>query len=122
MPTKPEQESTAPDTSVRAKLLAKVGHQYHDFDVPGVGPVRIKNLTAREQIDIANTIEDASSNLDLMVTYILRCVVDPANKPVFTEADRELIMDLDSAVIAHLSREIRDLCGLSIGVKEAAKN
>lgn len=117
----PPKEKT-PELTTRQKLLAKSGRRYRDLLVPDVGNVRIRNLTAREQIEVANSIPEKATNLEAMVIYVMACVVNEDDTPVFEEGDRRQVEELDAAVMARLSVEIRELCGLDIGVKDAAKN
>lgn len=113
---------TERELTTRQKLLAKSGRHYRDVLIPEIGNVRLRNLTAREQIKISDSIQDKTPNFDVMVTYLMVCCVNEDGTPLFEEGDRPQVEELDSAVIARLSVEIRDLCGLDIGVKDSAKN
>lgn len=115
-------KSKTPELTTRQKLLAKAGRQYRDVIVADVGNVRVRNLTAREQIEVANSLPDKANNLEGMVAYIMACVVNEDGAPLFEEGDRQQVEDLNCAVMAQLFSEIRELCGLDIGVKDQAKN
>lgn len=108
---------------LKERMKACQGRKYKTVEnVPLVGDVEIRNLTAQEQIDLAERIPKEASNLEQTAYYLANCVLDEHREPVYGENEIGEILDLDPRVLATLAAEIRDFCGIDVGVKTAAKN
>ena len=116
-------EAEVTKAPLRARMQAQSGKVYKTVPVPLVGEVRIQNLSAREQLAVAARIPDDCENLVAMAHYVAACVLDDeTDSLLYGENDIEEVLALDPRILATLSKEVRDLCGLDIGVKAAAKN
>jgi hypothetical protein len=113
-------EQTKP--SLRDRFRQRTGRRWVPETLPEIGEVLIRNMTAREHIDFSTAIKDDDADQDVMISYMIALVHDLDQQPLFTEADREWLRELDSEVIAPLARVIRKICGLNITIEAAAKN
>ena len=111
-----------PELTTRQKLLGRCRRQYRDVLVPGVGNVRLKSLTAREQLAVADSLPEEAGGLDWILAHVAACVVDEDDSPVFGPEDLAVLGDMDARTMSLLCDEASELCGLKIGVKDAAKN
>ena len=112
--------------SLRERVLAKSQREYATVSFPpacDLPPIRVRSLTAREQMAVNDSLPENAENLETMAGYIAACcLADELDTPLFSPSDRAAIIALDPRVLASLSAAVRELCGLDIGVKQAAKN
>ena len=113
-------EPAEPKT-LRDRMREQSGRKRKAVTVPLVGEVTIQNLSAREQIELGERVKGLS-DLDAMGLYICACLLDEQDQPAYSESELDEVLSLDPRILATLTREIRDLCGLDIGVRTAAKN
>jgi hypothetical protein len=108
---------------LRERLRAQSGlREERIFPCPLIGDVTIRKLSAREQLQVAERIPDDCENLVAMAHYIIATLIDEGGEAVYQPEDLEEVIALDPRILATISREVRDLLGLSIGVRDHAKN
>lgn len=101
------------------------GRRYKDAEIPGIGIVRIRSMTARESayVQDARETEGPVGINKAFVKMITLCVVDSEGNPIFTEADRQMLLDMDNMVAQHLVAACLDHEGAPAeSLEEVAKN
>ena len=117
--------------SLRETLLERCRNREHrTFEVPGLGEVTIRALSSKEQIELAESIPEQSSDVVYVAHYIAASLVhrdsgalvlSPTDIDTLIGDDGETI-GLDAKTAALIFREIKDLNGLDVGRKDAEKN
>ena len=114
----------------RDAFLRPAARRYKTIDVPGLGLVRIRNLTEREKsiyeagilgskkIPTPAKLSRARSRL------ICAAVVGDDDQPLFSEDDAPKLADMDGAASTALYQEIAEHCGMAEeeSAEELAKN
>ena len=115
-------------TTDKAELLkAATGRRYAEVKVPSYGNCRIQSLTEREraQIEYAMTFADDSKAVahTLKARLIVMCMVDSAGLRIWSDAEIDVVADLDSRFTAAMVDAIEEHCGISkADVEELEKN
>ena len=88
--------------------------RYTDVTVPGLGKVRIRSLTDREQRKIQENAErDADGTINLKYLFADRaiaCIVDEDGDDRFGDIHRERLADMDYAITRTLLDEMLKHC------------
>lgn len=90
--------------------------------------VVVRGMTGAQRADIAEAINSNAASatkksLDSQVKAIICCVVDDKGTPIFTEADKEFLVNQPAQLIDRLAEIAFRLSGLEKKAKEtAAKN
>ena len=89
--------------------------------IPNLGTFRFRALSARERLDLADTIpEDSPDGLRILLKATL---VNEDGSPLLTDETSCLLMDCDGEALQRLSCEIHEFLGVGDkSVEEAKKN
>lgn len=73
-----------------------------EVEIPQVGKIYLRKLSLRQKLSFA----DSKDNGEMVCQSIICSVVDSEGKPLFTQADKDRILDLDSEIILSLVEKI----------------
>lgn len=103
----------------KATILASLGKRTVVRDVTGVGPVRIRELSAPDVARIRDATGDKKE--DFGFRLVLESVVGDDDTPVFTDADLDDLRAAAQSRIGALITAVLDINGFSAD-EQAAKN
>jgi hypothetical protein len=112
--------------------------RYREFDLPGIGKVLLRSITAGEfaKVDAARTraamagvgkkakpTDQVRALNDGYVELIIATVCDADKNPLFTAMDRSMLVGLDTAISDPLVTACIEHCGIDeANVEDAEKN
>ena len=97
-------------------LLAANKRRYATIDVPGLGVVRIRNLTERERsaYECGFLREDGSTDLsDAKIRLIIATVCNKDGLLIFTDNDREALEKIDGIITNAIAEASKKLSGIT---------
>ncbi|GEM_PF-2868900 len=105
----------------KSALLAIFAPKIIAQDVPGVGTVRLRELSAPEVSDIREACKTEAQKADFGFLLVIASVVDDADQPTFTAADLPALRASAQSRIGELVSAVMAVNGFSIQ-EDAAKN
>ncbi|MCM8580280.1 hypothetical protein [Accumulibacter sp.] len=105
----------------KAALLALFAPQIIDRDVPGVGTVRLRELSAPEVSDLREACKTEAQKADFGFHLVIASVVDDTGTPTFTAADLPALRASAQSRIGELVSAVMTVNGFSVR-EDAAKN
>lgn len=105
----------------KAALLSLFAPKVVERDVPGVGAVRMRELSAPEVSDIRESCKTEAQKADFGFLLIIASVVDDNNDPVFVQADLPVLRSSAQSRIGELVTSVMSANGFSVK-EDAAKN
>ena len=111
--------------------------RYREFEVPGIGKVLLRSITAGEfaRVDAARTraalagrnpkqaTDQVRALNDGVVELLVACVCDGDKNPLFTREDRTMLIGLDTGVSDALVSACIEHCRLDeVNVEDIQKN
>ena len=112
----------------RSELLAPAERMFQPVNTP-VGAVRLRSVTERERSQFEADTLDKTGKLSKrgMMTVkprlIVMCVVDEKGEPLFTSADVDRLLDMDSVTCNLISDAAQKLAGITESdLEELEKN
>ncbi|HMW57857.1 MAG TPA: hypothetical protein PKA47_19950 [Accumulibacter sp.] len=105
----------------KAALLALFAPQIIDRDVPGVGTVRLRELSAPEVSEIREACKTEAQKADFGFHLVIASVVDDTGTPTFTAADLPALRASAQSRIGELVSAVMTVNGFSVR-EDAAKN
>lgn len=105
----------------KAALLALLAPQIIDRDVPGVGTVRLRELSAPEVSDLREACKTEAQKADFGFHLVVASVVDDTGTPTFTAADLPALRASAQSRIGELVSAVMTVNGFSVR-EDAAKN
>lgn len=105
----------------KAALLALFAPRIIDQDVPGVGAVRLRELSAPEVSDLREACQTEAQKADFGFHLVIASVVDDAGHPTFTTADLPALRASAQSRIGELVSAVMAVNGFSVK-EDAAKN
>ena len=105
----------------KAALLALFAPQIIDRDVPGVGAVRLRELSAPEVSDLREACKTEAQKADFGFHLVIASVVDDTGTPTFTAADLPALRASAQSRIGELVSAVMAVNGFSIQ-GDAARN
>lgn len=112
----------------RSELLAPAKRKFRDVETP-LGTVRMRSVTERERSQFESDTLDKSGKLSkrslltVKPRLIVMCAVDDSGELLFTSADIERLLEMDSITANLLSDEAQKLCGITeTDIEELEKN
>lgn len=104
----------------KTALLALFQPKIIDVDVPGIGPLRLRELSAPEVSDAREACKD-EKKADFGLRLIIKSVVDEQGEPTFTLADLDSLRNASQRSMGELVTKVMEINGFQM--KEgAAKN
>ena len=105
----------------KAALLALFAPKIIDRDVPGVGTVRLRELSAPEVSDLREACKTEAQKADFGFHLVIASVVDDTGTPTFTAADLPALRASAQSRIGELVSAVMTVNGFSVR-EDAAKN
>ncbi|WP_374690313.1 hypothetical protein [Accumulibacter sp.] len=105
----------------KAALLALFAPQIIDREVPGVGTVRLRELSAPEVSDLREACKTEAQKADFGFHLVIASVVDDTGTPTFTAADLPALRASAQSRIGELVSAVMTVNGFSVR-EDAAKN
>jgi len=105
----------------KASLLARFAPQIIDRDVPGVGTVRLRELSAPEVSDLREACKTEPQKADFGFHLVIASVVDDTGAPTFTTNDLPTLRASAQSRIGELVSAVMAVNGFSVK-EDAAKN
>ena len=105
----------------KAALLALFAPQIIDRDVPGVGTVRLRELSAPEVSEIREACKTEAQKADFGFHLVIASVVDDTGTPTFTAADLPALRASAQSRVGELVSAVMTVNGFSVK-EDAAKN
>lgn len=105
----------------KAALLALFAPKIIDKDVPCVGTVRLRELSAPEVSDIREACKTEAQKADFGFRLVIASVVDDTGAPTFTAGDLPTLRGAAQSRIGELVSAVMAINGFSVK-EDAAKN
>ncbi|EXI77112.1 MAG: hypothetical protein AW10_04006 [Candidatus Accumulibacter appositus] len=105
----------------KSALLALFAPKIIDQDVPGIGAVRLRELSAPEVSDIRETCKTESQKADFGFLLVVASVVDDQGEPAFTAEDLPALRASAQSRIGELVTAVMAVNGFTVK-EDAAKN
>ncbi len=105
----------------KSALLALFAPKIIDRDVPGVGTIRLRELSAPEVSDIREACKSESQKADFGFMLVVASVVDDNGAPAFTADDLPALRASAQSRIGELVTAVMEVNGFSVK-EDAAKN
>jgi len=105
----------------KAALLALFAPKIIDRDVPGVGTVRLRELSAPEVSDLREACKTEAQKADFGFHLVIASVVDDTGTPTFTAADLPALRASAQSRVGELVSAVMTVNGFSVK-EDAAKN
>jgi len=105
----------------KAALLALFAPKIIDQNVPGIGTVRLRELSAPEVSDIREACKTEAQKADFGFLLVIASVVDGAGAPAFTADDLPVLRTSAQSRIGELVSAVMAVNGFSVK-EDAAKN
>jgi hypothetical protein len=105
----------------KAALLTLFAPKIIDRDVPGVGTVRLRELSAPEVSEIREACKTEAQKADFGFHLVIASVVDDTGTPTFTAADLPALRASAQSRIGELVSAVMTVNGFSVR-EDAAKN
>ena len=105
----------------KSALLAIFAPKIIDQNVPGVGTVRLRELSAPEVSDIREACKTEAQKADFGFLLVIASVVDDTGQPTFTAADLPDLRASAQSRIGELVSAVMAVNGFSVK-EDAAKN
>jgi len=105
----------------KSALLALFAPKIIDRDVPGVGTIRLRELSAPEVSDIREACKTDAQKADFGFLLVVASVVDQNAEPTFTAADLPALRASAQSRIGELVTAVMAVNGFSVK-EDAAKN
>lgn len=112
----------------RAEILNKKDRVFDYVEVPEWAEgasVRVQSLWADERDLFELAVGDSKAkreDLHLRARLVVLGCVDEAGKPLFTLGDLEALGKKNAAPLGRIAQRVRELSGMDVSAKEAAKN
>ncbi len=81
------------------------------IEVEGLGTVHCRELSA----GAVSSLSNAKTEMDILASVLLSGVTTEDGKPMFTNADKNKILDMPLAPLQQIAEEIMSLTGLEAG-------
>ena len=105
----------------KSALLAIFAPKIIDQNVPGVGTVRLRELSAPEVSDIREACRTEAQKADFGFLLVIASVVDDTGQPTFSAADLPALRASAQSRIGELVSSVMTVNGFSVK-EDAAKN
>lgn len=105
----------------KASLLALFAPKIIDQNVPGIGVVRLRELSAPEVSEIREACKTEAQKADFGFQLVIASVVDGEGKPTFSAADLPVLRSSAQSRIGELVSAVMAVNGFSVK-EDAAKN
>ncbi len=105
----------------KASLLALFAPKIIDQDVPGIGLVRLRELSAPEVSDIRDACKTDAQKADFGFLLVIASVVDDDGSQTFTSIDLPMLRASAQSRIGELVTAVMAVNGFSVK-EDAAKN
>ena len=105
----------------KSELLARFAPQILDQDVPGIGVVRLRELSAPEVSELREQCKTDAQKADFGFHLVIASVVDDEGHPTFTAADLPVLRASAQSRIGELVSAVMTVNGFSVK-EDAAKN
>lgn len=105
----------------KSALLALFAPRIIDRDVPGIGTVRLRELSAPEVSDIRETCRTEAQKADFGFLLVVASVVDEQGAPAFTADDLPALRAAAQSRIGELVTAVMTVNGFAVR-EDAVKN